>query len=1104
MINKLKILCLLLLFYQFAYAQQRTIKGSITDASMQPLAGVTVTAQGVTNQVVSNAQGFYEISVKQGLSNLSFSFIGYLPSTIGIPSSGLLDVILEQENSNLEEVVVIGYGTVKRKDLTGSVASITGKEVAAVPVANAAQALAGKLPGVNVTAQDGRPDADISIRVRGGGSISQSNEPLYIVDGFPVSSISDIPSNQIQSIDVLKDASSTAIYGARGANGVIIVSTKTGKSGQVRVNYDGYYQTNQPTKYLESLNAYEYIAYNWAYAKALSASYASAWERLWAIGDYAEEYNNTKGIGHYHNVAATNFSRQAYKASMSHSHNLSITGGNEKTKVLAAVNFIDNDGMKINSWFKRYNAALKIDQKLGKKVNLSLDTRYTNINQMSDESTTSSKGSILSSAYQFRPIATKDILGELDDTKNTQLGLYDLVLQDMYNPVERMGDYYPELSNRSIRANTSLSWNIIDGLTFRSELGLNTYWNRSQIWAGATYSNYLDASGNKTFAGDAQIATEEGWNLRWANVLNFQVQGLGEDHSLDLVVGQEIMDSDSKGISIWGNKFPSSFDSERAFAMMDQYHTGDNAINGGFASERGTPNRIESYFGRANYTLLNKYLFTATLRADGSSRFSSTHRWGYFPAAAFAWRLSDEGFIKNLKWVDNLKMRLSYGAVGNDGISANLWRMNWKSDGLIRYSVNEQQQVSYSPASATIANPDLKWETTITRNLGLDYSLLNNRLYGTIDLYKNSTKNLLMLTSISAISGFRQTYDNVGSTSNRGIELGVGGDIIRKSDFSLRANLNLNINRGRIDQLSEGVNGLYRSAWGSTTMRPSTGDYILEVGKPVGQVRGFIYDGWYNVTDFDYNGGIYTLKNGVADLASGIIGTVYGTTANKPGEQVAYPGVIRFKDTNGDGVVNEDDVTIIGDTNPKHTGGLNISGNYRQFDFALNFNWSYGNKVYNANLLSASQGGKEDGLYRNRLEYLSGSYRIYDIQNDQISAVTDPDALAALNVGATSYLPYHENGIVSSQGIEDGSFLRLNTVTLGYSLPESIVNRIGFRSARLYATIFNAMLFTRYSGLDPEVSTNLNQGNAAYPTTGLDWGAYPRARSFTFGLNLQL
>ncbi|MFD1771473.1 SusC/RagA family TonB-linked outer membrane protein [Sphingobacterium suaedae] len=1102
--SKLKALCMMILLYQGAFGQQRSISGKITDTNMQPLAGVTVRVQGDQQQAMSDASGNYSLQVDQADARLQFSFVGFVSAEFPLPSSGILDVTLQAESSNLEEVVVIGYGTVKRKDLTGSVASVSGKEIAAVPVANAAQALAGKLPGVNVTAQDGRPDADISIRVRGGGSISQSNEPLYIVDGFPVSSITDIPSNQIESIDVLKDASSTAIYGARGANGVIIVTTKNGKSGQTRISYDGYGQYNQPTKYLASMNAYNYIAYNWAYAKALSDSYASAWERLWAIGDYADEYQNSAGIGHYRDVAATDFSREAYQSSMSQNHNISLTGGNDKTKVLAALNYINNDGMKINSWFKRYNAALKVDQKLGERVSLSVDTRYTNINEMSNESTTNGKGSILSSAYQFRPIATTDVLGELDDTKNTQLGLYDMVLQDMYNPVARMGDYFPEASNRSLRANTSLSWNIIDGLTFRSELGLNSFWNRAKTWSGAIYNNYLDATGQKTFAGNAAISSAEGWNLRWANVLSYTVKGLGENHALDILAGQEMMDSDSESINIWGNRYPTSFDSERAFAMMDQYFTGDNAVNHGYSSERGTANRLQSYFGRANYSLLDKYLFTATFRADGSSRFAPTNRWGYFPAAAFAWRLSDESFLQNTSWVNNLKMRLSYGAVGNDGISANLWRMNWKSDGMISYSVNEEQQVAYSPASETIANANLKWETTITRNLGFDYSLFGNRIFGTIDLYKNSTKDLLMLTSISAISGFRQTYDNVGSTSNRGIEVAVGSDLIRKDHFKLSANINVNINRGRIDELAEGVNGLYMSNWGSSSTRPSTGDYVLEVGKPVGQVRGFVYEGWYNVDDFNYDNGQYVLKEGVADIASGIIGTVYGTTAHKPGDQVAYPGVVRFKDLNDDGVINEEDVTIIGDTNPKHTGGLNINGSYRQFDFALNFNWSYGSKIYNANYLAAFSGGKEDGLYRNRLDYLSGAYRIYDIQNDQITSVTDPTALAALNSNATTYLPYHENAVVSTQGIENGSFLRLNTITLGYSLPDHLLKKVGFKGARVYGTVFNALLWSNYRGLDPEVSTNLSQGGAAYPTTGLDWGAYPRARSFTFGVNLQL
>lgn len=1094
------------LFLLSAQGQTKNITGRVLDEMDKPMQGVSVSLGGGTAAAQTNEQGEFNIVVpSDGKIVLVFSYVGFESQTLQVVGNTATVKLKRVIADAGDEVVVIGYQTVKRKDLTGAVSSVSGKEVAAVPVANAAQALQGKLPGVNVTTQDGRPDASIAIRVRGGGSISQSNEPLYIVDGFPVSSISDIPPGQIESIDVLKDASSTAIYGARGANGVIIVTTKSGKSGKVTVTYDGYLQSNQPTKYLETMNAYDYIAYNWGYAKAISNNYATAWEKLWAIGASASAYNNSAGIDHYKSVGANNYAREAYKASMSQSHNVSLTAGNNLTRVLVALNYIDNDGMKINSWFKRYNASVKLDQKIGQKLDFSLDTRYTNIDEMGNEGTTNGRGSILSSAFQFRPIATSDVLGELDDTKNTQLGLYDYVLQDMFNPVARMRDYFPGSTNRALRANTGLTWRIINGLTARSELGLNSYWNRGKSWSGAIYNNYINAAtGEKTFSGNASIASAEGWNLRWANTLAYKVQGLGEAHNLDVLAGQEVMNSGSESTTMWGNRYPVSYDAERAFGMMHMYYSGDNIVNHGMSSTIGTPNRLNSYFGRLNYSLLDKYLFTATFRADGSSRFAPTHRWGYFPAAAFAWRLSDEKFLKDVNWINSLKMRLSYGTVGNDGISANLWRMSWTvPNNPAKYSISEVMQNYYEPNS-TLANGNLKWETTITRNLGIDYSFFKNRLFGSIDIYKNSTKDLLMITPISAISGFTATYDNVGSTSNKGVEVSAGVAIIRKKDFNLNANLNVNVNRGKVDELAPGINGLYKTQWGSSMTQPNTGDYILKEGQPVGLVRGYTYDGWYTTDDFNYANGIYTLKQGVADIASGIIGTVYGTTANKPGGQVAYPGVIKFKDIDGNGIINEADVDIIGDMNPKHTGGFNINGNFKNLDFALNFNWSYGNQVYNAEYLAAFYGSKEDGLYRNRLNYLSTAYRIYDVQNGQLVNVTDPTALNALNADATVFLPYHENPVVSTLGIQDGSFLRLNTVTLGYSLPQQWMSRAGFKNVRVYASVYNALLFTKYQGLDPEVSTNLNQGGAQYPTPGLDWGAYPRARSFTFGLNIQL
>ncbi|MDI9545220.1 MAG: TonB-dependent receptor, partial [Bacteroidota bacterium] len=1085
---------------------EQMVRGVVKDAAGEPLIGVNVAAGD--RGTVTDIDGAYSLSVAAD-GQLVFSYIGYLSQTIAINGRSVINVTMEEDVRELEAVVKIGYGTVRKRDLTGAVASIPGKEIATIPVANAAQALQGKLPGVNVVSQDGRPDASISIRVRGGGSISQSNEPLYVVDGFPVSSISDIPAEQIESIDVLKDASSTAIYGARGANGVIIVTTKSAKEGKTSITYSGYAQSKVPTKYFETLGAYDYVAYNWAYADAIGAAYRDAWEMLWAIGPYAATYGNTPGIDYYKNVVAQNYQRQVYGESFSHSHNLNITGGNDKTNFLVAFNHIDDDGLKVNSWYKRTNASIKLDHKLYKKLTLSLDTRFTHTNSVGNESTTNARGSVLSSSYFFRPIVTQHVMGELDPMVNSSLGMYDELLQDEFNPVARIKDYTPERNNRSLRANTALNWEIVKGLVARTELGLNTYWNKNHTWTGAIFNDYYDANGNKTYSGNASISRSEGWNMRWANVLSYEIRDLGEAHHVGVTLGQEIMDSNSESMSISGSRYPASYTPERAFAMMDQYDPGNLAYHS-LSGSIGTPSRLMSYFARANYGLLDRYLLTVTFRADGSSRFAPTNRWGYFPAGAIAWRASEENFIKEQDWVDNLKLRFSLGSVGNDGISADLWKMNWTTGGLANYSINEERQVIYQPGSDVMANPNLKWETTITRDLGLDFGFLDNRVFGSLDLYYNTTKDLLMLTPISDITGFSFTYDNVGSTSNRGIEVLLGGDIIKTNDFNLTASLNVNINRGRVEELAEGIDGLYKTEWGSTMTRPNTGDYILEEGQPVGMVRGYTYEGWYTTSDFNYDPvtGIYTLKDGVPDIAAGVIGTVYGTENNKPGSQTAYPGVIKYADISGpdgvpDGVVDESDVVIIGNMNPKHTGGLNLNASYKSFDLGLFFNWSYGNQIYNANYLATIYGSKNDGLYRNRMDYLAGAYKIYDIKNGNLVKVTDPAALDALNTDASLFLPYHENAVVSTLGIEDGSFLRLNTATLGYTMPKNMIRKIGLVNARLYASVYNLFTLTKYSGLDPEVNTNTSQGGARYPTTGLDWGAYPRARSFTFGVNLE-
>jgi TonB-linked SusC/RagA family outer membrane protein len=1087
------------------FGQQIPVTGTVVDDNGESLPGVNVTIKGTTQGVVSDVNGKFSINVPNEEAVLQFTFVGYSPQEIVTGDRRTIDVTLSEAATELDEVVVVGYGTVRKRDLTGSVASVSGDDITAVPTANAAQALQGRLPGVNVVSQDGRPDATISIRVRGGGSISQSNDPLFIVDGFPVSSISDIPGDIIDRIDVLKDASSTAIYGARGANGVILITTKGAKGERVSVTYNGYYQYKQPSKYLESLNAYDYVAFNWAYSDMLGNAVRESWEKLWAIGPQAATYNNSQGIDYYKSAPAKNYSKEIFEPSNTYNHNLTVSGGSDKTKIMFSVNYLSDDGTGVNSYFNRANASFKLDQKIGEKLRFHFDTRYSQMNSVMDYGT---RGS---TAYRFRPIPVEYVKGEIDPTVNTGIGMFDDRIQEYLNPVALIKDYTPERTRRNLLGNASLSWDIVQGLTARSEVSVMTNWSKTMTWAGPVYnSSYTNADGTLLYSGDATIARSEGWNILWSNTLNYKVP-LGKNHSLDVLGGYEVSNSGGESMSMWGKYFPVSYDAERAFAMMDQYGTdkvNPSALNHGFSSSADTPNRLLSFFGRANYSYLQRYLLTVTLRADGSSKFLKGQNWGYFPAAALGWRMSDESFMKDVQWIDNLKFRLSYGEVGNDNIPNNLGKMLYESTGTMTWSLGGKQQVGYRSANGTVlANPYLTWETTVTRNIGIDYGLFKNHLYGAVELYWNTTRDLLMRTDIASISGFSQTFDNVGKTSNKGVEISIGADLLRAKDYSLSINTNINFNRGNIDELAEGVQGLYNSGWGSSAQRPSF-DYLFEVGNPVGLVRGYQYDGFYTTADFDYAGGKYTLKNGIPDLGPGLLGETDGSTSLKPSGQSAYPGAPKLKDVSGpsgtpDGIVDDYDCDIIGDTNPVHTGGFNISGRYKGWDLSMNFNWVYGNKVYNTNKAQAFQGNKGEGRYFNRLDYVQNAYSRYDIQNGQLVLITDPAALDALNVNADSYSATLENAIVSTYVLEDGSYLRLNTLTLGYSLPKQWIDKVKLQRARFYLTMTNVFTLTDYTGLDPEVNSNQFRGGSGFPTPGMDYGTYPRSRSYTVGVNLE-
>jgi len=1069
---------LLCAFWLTGFAQN-AVKGTVKDKTGEPLIGVSVT-YGSGQGTVTDIDGNFSVNVPAG-STIKFSYVGYKPQSL--KASGNMNITLEEDNTTLEDVVVVGYGTMKRRDLTGAVASVTGETLSKNPVSNVAQALQGQLPGVSVMSQDGRPGGTMSIRVRGGGSITQSNDPLYIVDGIAVSDINDIPADNIESIDVLKDAASTAIYGARGANGVILITTKGSKGdGKAKVKYNMYFQIKKSTYTPDVQNAYDYVLHNWSYAKSYGEAYGNGVASYFGLGSA-----NGNHLNEYRNMGVHNYVDDVMETAYSWNHDLSLSGGNEATKYYAAVNYVTDEGNRINTSFKRWNANFKISQKITKNLTFDADLRYSETKHQG----TSFDYAAGNAVYGYKPIDNPLGSGEPSD-----LGMGSASVEDISNPLSIINNYNSVTTRQRVRGMGTLTWNVIKGLTAKTELSLSRNWSKKQEWDGGKSSNPY----NK-----ASLTNGDGYGVRWATTLNYQVQGLGEDHNLSFLAGNEVLASKSNSNTMTGAGFPAEFSEDRAFAFFSMYNMVDEYLNqtqqaSDFSSTIGEPKHTLSWFGRINYDYLGRYLFTATFRADGSSNFAPNKHWGYFPAAAAAWRISDEPFMANAKnWLDNLKLRLSIGTSGNDNINASLWKEYWEPSVVW---TNGVRKVTFSPG-AVLANPDLKWETTVSRNLGIDYGFWNGKLRGSIEFYWNTTKDILMRVPVAESTGHSYQYQNVGETSNKGIEFSIFYEIIRSKDFNLSLNATYNYNKNNVEKVVEGVNADTNTNWGSSMKRPYN-DYIIREGEPVGTIYGYKGAGFYTVDDFNVVNGVWTLKDGVPDMGSNVTNysTGYLNAYPVPEGQTARPGMVKFEDTDGSGTITEEDCQIVGHTMPKHTGGFNLNANYKGFDFSAGFTYQIGGDVYNANAMHSMMGNKDTSFGWNRLSIVSDTWKMYDIDgNGDLVAVTDPTALANLNAGVKYALPYYEYGLVNSEFIEDASYLRLNTLTLGYTLPKNLTKKVGISNLRIYFTGGNLFCITGYKGSDPDVNTRPG-GNNGFPTPNYDWNSYPRARTFTFGLNV--
>lgn len=1058
------VLGLFLIATSAVLAQNVTVKGKVVDAQTnESIPGVNVVLKGTTNGVITSIDGGYVLNVPSN-GTLTFSFMGYARQEIPLNGKTQLDVKLEMTNKELDEVVAIGYGKVKKRDITGSVSSVSGDDLRAIPVASAAEAIQGKLAGVQVLSTEGSPDAEISIRVRGGGSITQDNSPLYIVDGFPVNSINDIAPSDIQSIDVLKDASSTAIYGSRGANGVIIVTTKSGKSGKLSVSYNSYFGFKKIAKELNVLNPEDYVKWQYEYA-VLDNTDGN-------LNSYQKYFGAYQDIDLYAGQPGNNWQDQVYgRTGQIFNHDISIRGGSDKFTYSLNYAHINEKAIMIGSDYSRDNVSVKFNHNPNDKVQLSYLFRYSDTKVggggTNEQNEASSADSRLKYAVANPPIP---IAGLIADDTNAEASSY------LISPLVSTADNDRQQARKNFNMAGSFSWNIIKDLQFKSEVGLEYYDNSDNRFYGVTtyYVNNAPAAENQ---GHPAVILNDSKQQRFrnTNTLNYDFKKLlSEDHHLKVLLGQELINTASNQLTNVVHGFPKLFTSDQAFKLTTQGVA--NSIDNNFSPD----DKLLSFFGRAHYDFKDKYLFSATFRADGSSKFSKGNRWGYFPSAAAAWRISQENFMQNTSsWLDDLKLRVSYGTAGNNNIPSGQMVQSFTSsttswmDGF----------TNFWSASKTMANPDLKWETTYTRNIGLDFAFFRSRLNGSFEAYLNNTKDLLMAFPVSG-TGYDTQFRNMGETQNKGLELTVNAVAINKKNVGLNFTFNIGFNKNKIKSLGVMNDFGASTGWASTEIGS---DYWIATGGSVGKMYGYISDGRYEVSDFSgYDSGTkkWTLKEGVAD-DSGIIGTL-------------RPGMVKLKNLVGsDNMVTIDDRTVIGDANPVHTGGFTINGRVYGFDMSAVFNWSYGNDIYNANKIEYTSSTPRY-QYRNMTTDMAIGNRWTNIDPATGVLVNDPATLAAMNANTTIWSPFMSKFVFTDWAVENGSFLRLNTLTLGYTLPSTLTKKVNIQNLRFYVTGYNVFVLTNYSGFDPEVSTRRKTSL----TPGVDYSAYPRSRQLVFGLNL--
>ena len=986
--------------------QSRVITGVILDELQEPLAGVNVTVKGTSTGVISDIDGKFSISVSGSNPVLVLSYIGYARQEVSVGSQQSLRISMTEDTQALEEVVVVGYGAVKKKDLTGSVASVAVADIDKQPVIRVEDALKGKAAGVHITKQNAAPGATMKIRIRGTNSVNGNNDPLYVIDGF-VGDGKDFQAlnpNDIETINVLKDASATSLYGSRGSNGVVLITTKQAKEGAARVEYNGFVSFDKVAKTMDLVNSAEYM-------DLVNQRQDAFNQNRYFTESQIAPYRNGTGEEH-------DWQKEITRTGITNNHQISVAGGTQKMKFYISGSYLDQEGIVKNTDYSRYGVRANINTEVAKTVNIAFNF-YGTYTESMNNGVYDGRNNAMGSALlwpKFIPV--------MDDS----YGDYHLTPSG-YGPITSnptMSVELGHLPNRALRTQTSMqiNWEIIPGLKLSvmggAILGANN---------NARFQRYGPT--NSPATSEASHWFDMHNTIQNTNMLTYE-KTIGV-HRFDVSAIYEQQKYVSRGASAYATGFPTVALKENGLQLG-----ASPMVSSGY-----TEWALQSYMGRINYSLMDKYLLTANFRVDGSSKFAKGNKYSFFPSAALAWRISEEGFIKDTELFSNLKLRLTHGEVGSQAI--NPYKTMSTMDLGRDYIFHKTKYIGIGVGAAD--NPDLKWETTAQTNVGIDFGIFKGRLSGSFDLYYKKTSDLLFDVSIPDYNGGGSVTRNIGSVANKGIEVFLEGIVIDNRDFQLSTSVTFGLNRNEVLDMGEETELFVSSG--------NSGNYgILEVGKPMGQYWGATFDGVWKSSE-------------AAEAAK----------FNK------VPGDYKFKNLVSSGgtgeVIDGNDFSVIGNGLPNFTWGWSTNLNYKDWDLNIYVNGVQGNDVWNLTryLLGGHFNDSKVPLLRDEVR------RMWTPQNENT------------NVGAFSTT----QGVMrqSSQFIEDGSFLRLSNVTLGYTFNNLRKNTF-VQNAKVYVSAQNLFILTKYSGFDPESSNVSDASQDKLP--GLDDACYPPTRTFIVGV----